>query len=220
MQCMFLCICSCSLYCFLYWAFLGVACVALEVAANLNVTSEQLLDYSNDHGRQRQTLEIVAAILWCMLLLLDLSDVFRYVPCLLSYCANGQTYCHALFALWLTLRWYGQWSKGIDACMPLIPNSFQIWAVLPEVVWSLPQDCWPLVFHCLVCVASLWPQQPVGSGFALCHVCCTKSNGSFYCMEVSTLYHFNNAMINGRYCANVWEESLANVYFTWQWLNC
>lgn len=122
-----------------------------------------------------------------------------------------------LFALWqLTLRWYGQWSKGIDACMPLIPNSFQIWAVLPEVVWSLPQDCWPLVFHCLVCVASLWPQQPVGSRFALCHVCCTKSNGSFYCMEVSTIYHFNNAMINGRYCANVWEESLENMYFTWQ----
>ena len=77
----------------------------------------------------------------------------------------------------------------IHLYMPLILNcyvvSFQIWHVLPEVVWSLPQDCWQLVFYCLVCDTPLWPQQPVGCGVTLCHVFCTKSNGSFYCMEVS-----------------------------------
>ena len=76
---------SLRLYCFLYWAFLGVAGVALEAAANLNVTSEQLLDYSNAKNSQRLTLEIAAATMWFLLFILDLSDVIRYFgPFILS----------------------------------------------------------------------------------------------------------------------------------------
>ena len=76
----FLCMWPCRLYFFLYWAFLGVSGFALEAAVNVNATSEQLLDYSNENNKQRQTLEIIAATLWLMLLIPDLFDVFRYVP--------------------------------------------------------------------------------------------------------------------------------------------
>ena len=72
----FLCMWPCRLYCFLYWAFLGVSGFALEAAANVNVTS-QLLDYSNENNK-RLTLEIAAATLWFLLLILDLFDGFRY----------------------------------------------------------------------------------------------------------------------------------------------
>ena len=76
---------SFRLYCFLYWAFLGAAGIALEAAANLNVTSEQLLDYSNAKNSQRQTLEIAAATMWFLLFILDLFDVIRYCgPFILS----------------------------------------------------------------------------------------------------------------------------------------
>ena len=69
----------------MYWAFLGVAGIALEAAANLNVTSEQLLDYSNAKNNQRLTLEIAAATMWFLLFILDLSDVIRYFgPFILS----------------------------------------------------------------------------------------------------------------------------------------
>ena len=71
---------------------------------------------------------------------------------------------------------------------------FQIQAVLPEVVRSLPQDCWPLALHCLVCDPLLWSQQPVGIGLTLCHMCCSQSNGSLYCMEVS-VFLLCNAII-------------------------
>ena len=72
----------CRLYCFLYWAFLGVSGFALEAAANFNATS-QLLDYSYENNKQRLTLEIIAAILWILLFILDLSDVIRYGPFIL-----------------------------------------------------------------------------------------------------------------------------------------
>ena len=75
--------------------------------------------------------------------------------------------------------------------VPCIP--FQIQAVLPEVVRSLPQDCCPLALLCLACDTLLWSQQPVGIGLTLCHMCCSQSNGSFYCMEVS-VFLFGNAM--------------------------
>ena len=78
----FLCMWPCRLYCFLYWSFLGVSGFALEAAVNVNVTS-QLLDYSYENNKQRQTLEIVAATLWFLLLILDLSDVIRYGPFIL-----------------------------------------------------------------------------------------------------------------------------------------
>ena len=81
-------ICQCfivfswRLYWFLYWAFLGVVFAALEIAANLNVTSEHLQNYNYDHGSQRLALEIAAVILWIVFLALDFVDIVRYMhPC-------------------------------------------------------------------------------------------------------------------------------------------
>ena len=72
------------LYCFLYWTFYGVVCGALEVAGNLNVTSDHLLDYNNDPRSQRIYLGITAVTLWSVLLILDVSDMFRYAPLLFN----------------------------------------------------------------------------------------------------------------------------------------
>ena len=79
-------------YIFLYWAFFGVAWGALEMAANLNLTSEQLLDHNSDHDKKRQNLEIAAVILWCLLLTLDLSDIVRFVPFVPSCIAQSWTH--------------------------------------------------------------------------------------------------------------------------------
>ena len=61
-------------------AFLGVGFAALEISANLNVTSEHLLDYKYDHGSQRLVLEVAAVILWIVFFALDMVDVVRYAP--------------------------------------------------------------------------------------------------------------------------------------------
>lgn len=79
----FLCMWPCRLYFVFYWTFFGVSALALEAAASLNATSEHLLDYSDENSKQRLILEIVATILWLMLLILDLFDVFRYGPFIL-----------------------------------------------------------------------------------------------------------------------------------------
>ena len=54
--------------------------------ADLTVTSEQTVGYTNDHGHgnQQQALEIAALILWFMFLTLDFLDFLRYVPLVLS----------------------------------------------------------------------------------------------------------------------------------------
>ena len=70
---------SYRLYCFLYWVFLGIACGALHLAADLNATSEQLVGYSDDHDNHRKAFEITAVILWLMFLILDVLDFLRYV---------------------------------------------------------------------------------------------------------------------------------------------
>ena len=51
-------------------------------AADLNVTSEQVVGYNSDHVHvdQKKALEIAAVILWFMFLTLDLLDFLRYVP--------------------------------------------------------------------------------------------------------------------------------------------
>ena len=92
---------------------------------------------------------------------------------------------------------------------------FQIWAVLLEVVWSLPQACRQLVLPCLDRDTSLWPQQPVGMGFTLCHLCCCESNGSFHCMEVSLIFiYYVRSLINGRQHDN----HLDDLDYRIQWL--
>ena len=55
-------------------------------AADLNVTSEQVVGYNSDeaHVNRKNALEIAALILWLMLLTLDFLDFLRYVPLVLS----------------------------------------------------------------------------------------------------------------------------------------
>ena len=54
--------------------------------ADLTVTSEQTVGYTNDHGHgnQQQALEIAAVVLWLIFLILDFSDFLRYVPLVFS----------------------------------------------------------------------------------------------------------------------------------------
>ena len=55
-------------------------------AADLNVTSEQVVSYNNEHVHVngKQALEIAAVVLWVMFLTLDFLDLLRYVPLVLS----------------------------------------------------------------------------------------------------------------------------------------
>lgn len=62
----------------MYLAFLGTTYGALHLASDLNVTSDKLVGYM-DHGNKRMALGIAAVIMWRVLLLLDVSDMFRYV---------------------------------------------------------------------------------------------------------------------------------------------
>ena len=55
-------------------------------ATDLNITSEQVVSYNNEHVHVngKQALEIAAVVLWVMFLILDLLDYLRYVPLVLS----------------------------------------------------------------------------------------------------------------------------------------
>ena len=74
---------SYRMYFAVYLTFLVTTCVALDLAADMNVTSERLVGYSYDRSNRRLALETTAIILWVLLFIADIADAIRYVPLIL-----------------------------------------------------------------------------------------------------------------------------------------